>query len=451
MSAPDDDRELAAEAARLAAWLDARGGPLPEGVDADVVQAALSLRPALAPPPRLTADDILADVSFGPLVALRAGAPAAPPPVPVAVVEDDEDTVPVALIFGEDDDLGVAPAPAATRTRAAYDPIDVPLPANNNRGWVRWMGASAVGTLAAAVALLLVYQPAPDRAPAALEMKDASRAAAPALESAPPAAAPKGDGESRWASEAPAEPAPGEPGDAVVDAEAEKPAEAEEAPAAEEAKQEAALDEGGVIGGAIAEVPPGAAAQGAALTQTGTYADEAENTADGDDITEVLQAATAAGLMEDERRAPAKEDATAKARTPMRAEADMAADAPVGASAGAPPPPPAAPASRESTGDWRSTVEPGRLAAIDRALAAASGLASGGDRVAAANSLRSYISAPARAGQHVAYVAATWALDGGDPALAQTLATQGVRLGGGPSPELSALQGLVSRLRRGAQ
>lgn len=438
MSAPDDDRMLAAEAARLAAWLDARGGPLPQGVDADVVQAALSLRPALAPPPRLTAEDILADLTAGPLAR----------GVPTAVVEVDDDPVPVAMVFEVDEEEDDAPRYAAPAP--VLDPIEVPLPANDNRGWARWIGASAVGTLAAAVALLLVSQPAPEGAPGALESKEAAR---PAAAPTPMAAAPKGDAESRWASEAPAEPVPGAPGDAVVDAEEEKPvdAEAEEALAAEEAKQEAALDEGGAIGGAIAEVPPEAAAQGAAPTQTGTYADEAENTADGDDITEVLQAATAAGLMDEERerRAPAKEDATAKARTPMRAEADMAADAPVGASAGAPPPPPAAPASRESTGDWRSTVEPGRLAAIDRALAAASGLASGGDRVAAANSLRSYISAPARAGQHVAYVAATWALDGGDPALAQTLATQGVRLGGGPSPELSALQGLVSRLRRG--
>jgi hypothetical protein len=438
MSAPDDDRKLAAEAARLAAWLDARGGPLPDDVDADVVQAALSLRPALAPPPRLTADDILAHVSAGPLAR----------GVPVAVVEEDDDPVPVAMVFEVDDE---PEAPRYAAPAPVLDPIDVPLPANDNRGWARWIGASAVGTLAAAVALLLVSQPASEGAPASLELKEATRPAAAPTPMA--AAAPKGDGESRWASEAPAEPAPGEPGDAVVDAEEEKPvdAEAEEALAAEEAKQEAALDEGGAIGGAIAEVPPEAAAQGAAPTQTGTYADEAENTADGDDITEVLQAATAAGLMDEERdrRAPAKEDATAKARTPMRAEADMAADAPVGASAGAPPPPPAAPASRESTGDWRSGVDPGKLAAVDRALAAASGLAAGGDRVAAANSLRSYISAPARVGQHVAYVAATWALDGGDPALAQTLATQGVRLGGGPSPELSALQGLVSRLRRG--
>ncbi len=54
------------QAELLAAWLAQGGGPVPEGLDADVVEAMLVLRPELAPPPALTLDQVLADVSTGP-------------------------------------------------------------------------------------------------------------------------------------------------------------------------------------------------------------------------------------------------------------------------------------------------------------------------------------------------------------------------------------------------
>jgi hypothetical protein len=60
-----DDRQ----AERLAAWLDGAAEPELEALDVDVVEAVYALRPDLAPAPRVTADDILAAVTSGPLAA----------------------------------------------------------------------------------------------------------------------------------------------------------------------------------------------------------------------------------------------------------------------------------------------------------------------------------------------------------------------------------------------
>lgn len=57
------------EAESLARWLDSRGEALPGDVGNDVLEAVLALRPDLAPPPRVSIDDILAEVTAGPLAA----------------------------------------------------------------------------------------------------------------------------------------------------------------------------------------------------------------------------------------------------------------------------------------------------------------------------------------------------------------------------------------------
>ena len=62
------------DAKLLADWLQSPPGtPAPEGLDADVVAAVYALRPDLAPPLRLTLDDVLGSVSSGPFAE---GAPA---------------------------------------------------------------------------------------------------------------------------------------------------------------------------------------------------------------------------------------------------------------------------------------------------------------------------------------------------------------------------------------
>ena len=55
------------QAELLAAWLEDPGSNPPDGLDTDVVEAAIALHPELAPAPRLSVDDILGEVRSGPL------------------------------------------------------------------------------------------------------------------------------------------------------------------------------------------------------------------------------------------------------------------------------------------------------------------------------------------------------------------------------------------------
>lgn len=57
------------QASLLADWLEQPGTPPPVGLDPDVVQAAIALRPELAPAPSVSLDDILAGVTTGPFAA----------------------------------------------------------------------------------------------------------------------------------------------------------------------------------------------------------------------------------------------------------------------------------------------------------------------------------------------------------------------------------------------
>lgn len=54
------------QASLLAEWLERPGTPPPEGLDPDVIQSTLALRPEMAPAPSVSLDDILAGVSEGP-------------------------------------------------------------------------------------------------------------------------------------------------------------------------------------------------------------------------------------------------------------------------------------------------------------------------------------------------------------------------------------------------
>ncbi|MFT5583826.1 MAG: hypothetical protein ACI9VR_001410 [Cognaticolwellia sp.] len=57
------------QASLLAEWLEQPGTPPPVGLDPDVVQAAIALRPELAPAPSVSLDDILSGVTTGPFAA----------------------------------------------------------------------------------------------------------------------------------------------------------------------------------------------------------------------------------------------------------------------------------------------------------------------------------------------------------------------------------------------
>ncbi|MEZ4318180.1 MAG: hypothetical protein R3F61_11775 [Myxococcota bacterium] len=69
------------QAELLAAWLEDPIGPPPEGLDVDLVEGIVALRPEVAPAPRVSIDDILAGVTTGPLAnPMPAGASLAVPP-----------------------------------------------------------------------------------------------------------------------------------------------------------------------------------------------------------------------------------------------------------------------------------------------------------------------------------------------------------------------------------
>jgi hypothetical protein len=68
------------QAELLARWLAGPAGdPPPDDLDPDVVDAVLATRPDRLPPPRVTAEEILASVTTGPLAAPVAGPPAEGP------------------------------------------------------------------------------------------------------------------------------------------------------------------------------------------------------------------------------------------------------------------------------------------------------------------------------------------------------------------------------------
>lgn len=130
------------QAELLARWLaDGGRGDPPEGLDAEALEAVYALRPDLAPPPRVSLDDILSGVTTGPFA--QAGAPG-----------------------GEAEVVPLFPA-----TPAQDDPGDI-TSSHGPRGWRVFMGGAA-GLLAAAAAVLLIV---PNTA-----LNDAAPAAKPAM------------------------------------------------------------------------------------------------------------------------------------------------------------------------------------------------------------------------------------------------------------------------------
>jgi hypothetical protein len=101
----------------LARWLE-QGGPPPEGLDLDAVEAMIALKPELAPPPTLSVDDILRGVQTGPL--------ASPMPVGASLGASPHD----------------APAIGESRRRRPW--------------WIAVVGVGGMGGLAAAAMALVV-------------------------------------------------------------------------------------------------------------------------------------------------------------------------------------------------------------------------------------------------------------------------------------------------------
>ncbi len=372
---------------RLARWLEQPpDAPPPEDLEDEVVEAVIALRPERAPALRLSADDILASVTRGPLADPSAAAGASGGPEPSTPAE-------------------VLPFPSRPRPEAP-----APVVSGGPRRWLAWAGGtSSIGlALVAAAALLLVVGPGGAPTPGALEEarqepSPASSTSAPTSSASGPAEAPAAEEQAQrvaTADDAPPPPPP-PPAAAARPAEqalAEAPARARVAPSAPLAQAPIEMGDGAVL-------------------KSNTLIPELEDAvadADEEPFAPEGQAAPAQGY-EREEAAPAKElesDAGARSR--------------------------AVPRDLQASG-WRKGVDRPTLDTIDAALSEAQALRSTGDRRGAADRLARAVGAPARAGQHVAALAAADYLASGAAGAAVSIAAAGIGLSSANTPERSQL------------
>lgn len=176
------------QAERVARWLDQpMGGDVPDDVDADVIEAIFALRPEAAPAPRITIDDILAEVVEGPLSSVTAQEDDEALALVRTMSDPDEsiDADPVALqgLYALRPDRAPAPRldiddilasvtagpfaarPAGANTpMAAAGPDEAPANVIPLRARGRWLLPGLGAMLAAALALLVVL-PTTDELP----------------------------------------------------------------------------------------------------------------------------------------------------------------------------------------------------------------------------------------------------------------------------------------------
>ncbi|MBW1877948.1 MAG: hypothetical protein JRJ84_06265 [Deltaproteobacteria bacterium] len=137
---PEDQARLLAE------WLERHPGEDPPAdLDPEVVEAVYALRADLAPPPRVTADDILAEVIAGPLVPGWSADLASDP----EAGEEEPTSAEVVPFPSEVDREAMAAGPAR--------PQPVATPAARPRRWGRWVAGTTVGTALAMAAAALLF------------------------------------------------------------------------------------------------------------------------------------------------------------------------------------------------------------------------------------------------------------------------------------------------------
>lgn len=431
------------QAAALARWLDAggRGGP-PDGMDEDVIEAVLALRPELAPAPDLDLDDLLGSIEVGPFAAggdLREGGEVVPFPVPASLPEDADEEM-----LSE-----VLPAPT---------PLHRPW-------WRQWAAGGMAGTLAAAAAVLIVVT------------SDSTQLTLPDL------AAPLARQRSESPKEKLEEAASDEKKSAYGDAQEQIP-ETRAAPAAPQAAKPTVTEPSGApldkmdLSSSSRDLPGsgGIGKKGAfepSPTNTGTYGGEDQGNTYGRADAEPAALQQTGGQWAPDVIQAADDDAIADgyvegeldASLQVPEEEQIARSAPAGTASGAgsaaegprsrkvsaeqrneapAAPPVTTGASRafDPTDGWRASVDEATAARIDSALQLAAGRASRGSPRTAALDLRPYIQAPARAGQAVAVQAARYALQAGDGTLAQELVDLGLALGGTGTQEQGQLLAL---------
>lgn len=161
----------------LSRWLDQLPGTLPpDALDDDVVEAVYVLRPDLAPAPRLSADDILASITAGPLA--QGTSEAAP------------------ASSGSQPEAEVVPFPGAPRPTPEPQVQATSQPRGRFALWIGGTSSAGLALVAAATLLLVVSPSSMDPAPEEAHTAAAPTTEAPATRSAaevmlpPPAPSP---------------------------------------------------------------------------------------------------------------------------------------------------------------------------------------------------------------------------------------------------------------------
>lgn len=442
------NEELQAQA--LAAWLDACGSgayiPAPPILDADVVEAIYALHPEFARPPRFSMDELLGELTRGPLAAKvqpslpevsvlavepANKAPASPSKAPEAASRHRADA-----------------ASANSSTRAASR--QAPRP--NERAWVRWVTGGAAGFTAAAAAWLLVIS--------GDAVRESAHDAPAAVSAAPVAPRPSGDPAAEGAAPAGsglAEVAAAPSSKAVV-AEAVLPAAGAVPTSAQsdEVAAEVAAEAAGATAldlSKAAPPPPLAAAQGlvadapaASVTADALAAapqrarDEAPSPSPSPAPPMGMSAGAGNTAVIAESEAKSLKDASSARRAEEAAKSEMQADDAELASSG------------ESAGptytDWRAGLSSDQRVRLEGAISSAEAQARRGDPGAAARSLQPFIVQPARAGLNVAARAAEFALQANDPRLATSLCERALKLGGAGTQERSRVDALLTKARQ---
>ncbi len=415
MTTREEDRARA-----LAEWLDdPSSGPPPE-LEPDVVEGISGLRPDLAPPPRVTAESILAGVTSGPLA------------VPSS-----------------------ATAPPTT--------VDAP-PANSPRRWWRAVGgAGGVGlVLAVAATFLLVVLPQAHLS--------SSPDASPALEAEPAAQAPTTKKQEQADTDAPAaqplrspepsvrpRPAPAAPPEISAPPPPAELAKSGAAPTPARAAPAAKLDEDGLVGGVLGGEAAPVGQSGLSLVADAGVVDDAleevdalDAVADLGDEDEELAAEPPRFDMDDALPMPsATRGAFAEAAPAARSEkprkerarrpSKQAAEEPV------PSPSEAAPLGLDALratalptspgGGTPAGLDPAVLGADAEARARAAEAAARGELASAGDILSGRVVPPAALGQARAVEAARHYLAAGDPRAASAVAQVGLALGAAPSAD----------------
>ncbi|MCB9684286.1 MAG: hypothetical protein H6735_04495 [Alphaproteobacteria bacterium] len=364
------------QASSLARWLDEpAGAPPPSDLDADVIEAIYAARPDRAPALKLTAEDILASVTSGPLAADGAAR------------EPEARSAP-----GE-----VVPFPARPPRHVEEPEAPVRSERRSPARWIAWAGgSSSIGLAAVAAAVLLfVALPTARQEVATSGSRDEM---APAAATAPVEQQAEGERTDRAAAAAPAE------------LKAEPAAAPPPPPAALPSRRAEGAEK-------VAAQQPIEMRDGALFKSETTIPELDDAVADAVAVAEDAPATEETKDLEAKRQVLASEDEAVDPGS-VRVRA--------------------VPRDRSSNG-WRKGVDRATLDLFDAGLAEAEALRTRGDPGGASARLSPLIGAPSRAGQHVAALAVQDALAAGDTTGALSLARRGLGLSSANTAERSWL------------